>query len=734
MSNIETIPTRLQPNYQETSNGRGEHVDEIDLAQLLRVILRRKWQIILLSTVVALFASVYAYSITPIYTASATFYLEADNAKLMSLEDVYSQEVGQQEYYYTQLEIIRSQPIAEKVVKNLDLANHPFFRITKQELLTTTPEYLSLTDDELTALTQQYQYESALGYVYGGIDANPIKDTQLVILSFTSPEPELAAIIANAIGIAYIDNHMEVNLERIEKSAQWLNRSLSGLKNKLGQSEEKLQAFQEQESIIDVVGIKSLAAIELEELSAELVLAKQSFQQTDTIYRLVNAEQNNIEGLASLPDILNHQAVTAANSQKRQAEEQVAELALTYGKKHPKMIAANADLRREQQNVTKNIERLVSSLGNDYRKAENKVDQVNNAINQAKLNYQKLTRIENKRRELKQEVETNKNLYEAFFIKLNETAQLEGLEVSAGRIIEYATTPVSPIKPRKKLIVVLAVLLSGMVGVGATLLLEALNSTIRAVVDVETKLHKNLLGIVPLVATGKLGKLNIKHFFDGDDHSFAEAIRTLRTSLLLLNLEDKAQVVSVTSTLPGEGKTVVSTNLAFALGQLDKTILIDTDMRRPSIAKNFNLAGNTPGLSNYIAGTNSLDECIQHDQQANIDVLVAGQLPPNPQELLSSNQFKQLLHTLREKYDRIIIDTAPVQAVSDAMIVARLTDSHIYVVKADSTKEKQIKTGIKRMALAGINVDGIVLNQVDLEKAKKYEDFNGYYDQYGYNS
>ncbi|NMP16484.1 polysaccharide biosynthesis tyrosine autokinase [Thalassotalea sp. Y01] len=724
------------PHQNVSNKGKGfdhdENFDDIDFKYYFNLLLRNKWQIIALTAVVGLFAAIYAYSLTPIFRATATMHLESAQAKVDDLNDVYSDTSASEEYYYTQLEIIRSKPVAQKVVENLNLDKSPLFQVDKGKLLEVSPELLTLSEDKLNEHIKQMQYARALGYVQGGLDASPIKQTQLVTISFTSEHPEMTALIANAVSQAYIDNHMQVSLDRIEKSATWLNSSLSGLKTKLNSSQEELQAFREQESLVDIGGIKSLAASEVEELSAQLLDARQALTATELVYNLVR-QQASVQELAALPDVLNHPAIKAATEQKRVAEKNLETLSLTYGRKHPKIIAAKADVAREQTNINKNIQSLEKTIGNDFKKSQQNVAQLEIALQRAKAQYQKLTRLDNQHRDLLQEVETNKELYAAFFNRLKETAELEGFEANVGRIIEEATTPYSPIKPNKKLIIVIAMMTAAAAAVGITLLLEALNSTIRSVDDVENKLHKNLLGIVPLVKDqDDEAPFDVNYFNDGGDHSFSESIRTLRTSLLLLNLEDKSKVVSVTSTIPGEGKTAVSTNLAFALGQLDKTLLIDTDMRRPSLANNFSMPAKTPGLSNVIAKTHTLDECIQKDENSGIDLLPAGQLPPNPQELLASNQFRQMLSELREKYDRIILDTAPVQAVSDAMIVARLADSHLYVVKAESTKESMIKVGMKRMTMAGIKIDGVVLNQVDLAKARQYQDFTGYYDQYGY--
>lgn len=724
--------------YQENiiPQEHDDSFDDIDFKRLLTVVLKFRWQIIALTIVVGLFATIYAYSLTPIYRAAATLHLDSDNSEVDTLSDVYRDNSAGEEYYYTQLEIIRSKAVAELVVKNLKLDKNQLFSVDKQQWLTQNPNYIGLSDKELARRFVEIQYNRALGYVRGGLGAAPIKQTQLVSVSFTSAHPEMTALISNAVGQAYIDNHMQVSIERIEKSAVWLNASMSGLKTKLDESEDKLQAFQEKESLIDIGGIKGLAANEVEKSSEQVLAAKQSLKRTKAIHEIYQ-QYTSLEDVANLPEVLNHPAIKVANQQKRQVEESIDELALTYGKKHPKMISAVADLVREQDNVNKNIKRLKITIGNDYKKAQIALAQQENDLADAKKKYQQLTRKENERRELTQEVETNKELYNSFFARLKETSELQGFEAAVGRVIEHAEIPYGPIKPNKKLIISIAMLTAAALSIGVVLLMEALNSTIRNVTDIETRLGTNLLGIVPLIKqhtkkSPEETSVDHYYFFNADDHAFSESIRTLRTSVQLLSFDKKVKVIAITSTIPNEGKTMVTSNLAFAVGQLEKTVLVDTDLRKPKVGKNFDIK--SPGLSDLIAGTNSLEECIHHDQESNLDVITAGTIPPNPQELLASNQFKQLLKELRNKYDKIIIDTPPILAVSDAMIVARQADSLIYVVNSDSTKESQIKTSFKRLNQAQLSISGVVLNKVDLDKAAEYDDFQGYYDRYGYNS
>ena len=278
-------------------------------------------------------------------------------------------------------------------------------------------------------------------------------------------------------------------------------------------------------------------------------------------------------------------------------------------------------------------------------------------------------RLEFKRKELRQEVDAKTAIYETFVQRFNETNATGDLNTANARIVDPAIVPVLAAKPKKKLIVVAAFIASLMAGVVFAFLLEALNNTVQTAEDVENKLASTLLGILPLLKSSKTNPDPAYHEFINDNSSrFAESVRTIRTGIVLSALDNPHKVIAVTSTMPGEGKTSVALSMALALGQMEKVLLIGADMRRPAFHKALGMDKNAVGLSNFVAGTAKLEECIQRHEGGGIDVIGSGTIPPNPLELLSSKRFAKALAALEEKYDRIVIDTAPSQSVSDAMV------------------------------------------------------------------
>ncbi len=729
-------------NLQNVNTPSVQADETIDLHNFFLVLNRFKWKILSLAIIITILVIVIVFSITPRYSASATLLIESEQANLVSIEEVYGLNSGKKEYFTTQVEILKSRQISARVIDKLNLVNHPEFDPDQQpkqfnvikfikELLPFLPYKMEADSPEQEKYRKRQKTITAF---QKNLSISLIKKTQLISISFESKSSELAAKVANTLANEYIEHHLEAKVLMTEKASSWLNDRLSTLKEKLDKSLQTLRNYQNKEQLVDIDGVKGIEAKELQELNSQLSEARQKLKQNEHIYQLVQSKKNNIQSLIALPEVLKHQLIQSVNEASQVARTKVIELQGTYGPKHPTMIAAQSELRSVNENLTNQVKLLISGINNEYQAAKANEANLTAAVKAKSQRFRELSALDTKQKELKREVKTNEQLYSAFFTRLKETKEVGQFQSANARLIDTAQPPLKPAKPKKTLIVVMSFILSLSLGIVLAFLLESLNNGIRSISDIENKLKQRMLGLLPLQKTARKKGLPLRHFFHTDEHAFSEAIRTIRTSLLLLNIEHEAKVISVTSSVPAEGKTTVSINLSFALGQLEKVLLIDADMRRPAIAKNFDFPSYQTGLSNIIAGSHSLDECLMSDKESGIDIISAGTLPPNPQELLSSPAFIELLESLKHKYDRIVIDTPPTQAVSDSIVVAKQSDTLVYVAKADNTKEQVIKSGLARLLAAGVRIDGIVLNHVDLQQAAKYGEYTGYYDQYGYNA
>ncbi|WP_286263347.1 GumC family protein [Thalassotalea atypica] len=716
--------------------------ETIDLQTYFKVIYRAKWSILSLAFAITILATVIVFSTTPKYTATATLLIQAEQANVVSIEQVYGIDSGQDEYLFTQFEILKSKHLAQRVIDKLNLVSHPEFDPDRKkenfDIVGMIKSFLPFLPQEKYTYTESQRLSIKNRVVANEfirrLSISPIRKTQLAKISFVSESPDLAASIVNTLAEVYIESHLESKLEMTEKASTWLNDRLSTLKNKLDESERVLRDYQNKEQLIDIDGVKSLEAKELQELNQRLSAARQQLKQNEQLYQLIEEKKGDISALIALPEVLNHASIQSVNESLQAVRTKVSELQGVFGPKHPTMIAAISELRSVNENMNNQVQVLISGINNEYKSAKAQESGLAKAVQSKGQRFRELSVLDSKQQELKREVESNQYLYNAFFTRLKETKEVGEFESANARLVDRAQPPLAPSNPKKKLIIGLSMIISLVFGAVLAFISELLNDGIRSVDDIENKLLQRMLGLVPLQKVARGERLPSKIFFDSKEHAFSESIRTLRTSLLLLNIEHEAKVISVTSSIPQEGKTTVSTNLSFALAQLEKVLLIDADMRRPAVGKVFDLPAFQPGLSNIISGTHTLSECLVRDEQSGIDIIAAGTLPPNPQELLASKKFTQLIESVKEKYDRIIIDTAPTQAVSDAILIAQQSDSLVYIVKADSTREKVIKSGLSRLMEAGARIDGIVLNQVDLKQAGKYGEYTGYYDQYGYNA
>jgi capsular exopolysaccharide synthesis family protein len=649
--------------------------EEFDLSQYWAVLKYRKWSIISLATLVSLVAAMIAYSITPVYKATATLYIEAEQQKLPTIEEVFRLRSKAEDYYKTQVEVLKSRIQAELVVIKLKLDTDPVFMSKKKKtttnFVTLIKTWLSLEEKasegtsertrERTSEQEQRErdFNKAISKVRSGRSIKLVKDSQLIKLTFESETPYLTAKIANALAAVYIEDQLAFRATKIRQATAWMEERLKVLKKSLETSDEALQAYMERAGLIDVKGVSTLTEKEVDKLTSQFVAARSKYT----------------------------------------------ELSKRYGSKHPKLVAARSELRTAETLLAK-----------------------------SKSKIQTIGRKTVKLRELQRQVDSDRQLYDTFLARLKEASQAIDIQTVNVRISDYAVVPRSPFKPDRDKIIMLAFFASIMLGMMLAFLYEALDKTFKSTTDLERRLGIPILGLLPKVRESK--KHSGSHaitMLDPAHTAFAEAVLTIRTGLVLSSLDNPHTIILVTSSVPGEGKTTVAINLAVAMAKMEKVLLIGADLRRPSLNKPLGLDDDEPGLTDVVAGTADFQSCIHHFENAGIDVLPCGQLPPDPLELISSERFGKMIEILGKHYDRIVIDSPPVQAVSDALVLSKYAKTVVYVVAADSTHEKMVQNGVKRLQQHGAPIAGIVLNKFNVEKSIKYgyED-GGYYDHYGY--
>ena len=546
-------------------------------------------------------------------------------------------------------------------------------------------------------------------------------------IRFEANDPDLAARVANAIAEAYIHRNFELRVNLTKDSASWLTEKLGPLKTALVSAEQRLQSFRERENLVDVEGVRSLIARELDEITADLVEARKRRSETENLLMQVRGTDQ----WGSIPAILNHRTVQEANNSIATVEKKIAELSKRYGPEHPVMLAAQSELSETKRNSRAKIDNVLGSIQKDYEVATQNENALTESMERAKLEVQNINRKEYRLKELEREVETNRKLYDTFFSRFQEANVTQDFHPFNARISDKAEVPIYPAKPRKKLIVVLTFMCALMLGVFIAFFLEFLNNGFRNMDDVERLLQVPGLGVLPKLEKVDDQDLDPVNLLKEDAPSdMGEFVRTIRSALLFTRVDELNSVTLITSALPGEGKSTTAGTLAVAMGQLKKVLLIEADMRRPGVSKQFGVERQRLGLSDLVAGTANKEECIVHLPEAKIDLLTAGQVPPNPLELISSQRFVQTIQQLDQEYDHIVIDSPPVNAVSDALIIARQADQVVFVVRAETTAYNAVKQAIQRLQMGDVKLAGIVLNYFDLKKASTYYGYH-YYNRYG---
>ena len=714
--------------------------DFIDLGRLFRAVMRHKWAILALAFAITLATGLMVYSMEPVYKASASLVLESEEANVVNVEKVYSLGAGNYEYTQTQFEILKSRSLAERVVRKLMLYEHPDFLPQEEEiekpwysidLKALLPASQKAPPVQLTEEERREQLiQSITDAVAGGLSVNPVEYSFIVYLEFESTNPQLAAEIVNTVAQEFIDSNLETRLSGTVQASGWLGERLAELKENLRVSEVALQDFREREGLVSVEGVTGLGGNELKVLSQRLEDARKARIEAQNIKEDVQGMQNpTTDELMTVPAVMQHPVISQLTAQQSAAERKVAELSKRYGPKHPKMIAARSDLNTADEELAGEVRKVVSGISREYEIARRNEQQLQATWEASKTEVQDFNRKEFQLQELQREVDTNRELYDIFFTRMKSVSETGGFEKPHARILDRAMVPAAPFKPNKRLSITLALILGTLLGCGIAILLDMLDNTVKNPDDVEDKLGVPLLGALPKMKTNKKGEF--EQFWQKPQGPFAEALRTVRTGVVLSSLDNPAKVIVVTSTIPGEGKSTVALNLGAALAQMENTLVIGADLRRPSLARKCVLTPNHPGLTHFVAGTAKLEDCIEHLPELNLYVMPAGIIPPNPLETISSKKFVQALKFLRERFDRIVIDSAPVQAVSDALILASNADSVIYVVKADSTSATQAKRGIASVLASNEPLTGVVLNMFDPKKAHghygNYYQYNDYY-------
>lgn len=718
-----------EPDAQESS---------LDFMEYWRTLRKHQWAIGAFALVVTLLAGVIAFVSTPIFEAKTTVLIETNKQKVTNIEDVYGGVGASREYFQTQVEILKSREVAIKTINKLKLYDHPEYdpRAPKKGLAAMLQNigFVSDPEDEAPAeWTTQTMSEALAPRFMKELAIEPIRLSQLVVIRFQSADAALAANVTNTLAKTYIENDLDSRYQMTRTANEWLQEQLGDLKQKMTQSEQALQGFREKQGIVSMKeAAQNGTGQQVEQLQSRLIEARTRLAEIESTYKIIKDAQNAGD-LASQPAVLVNAQVADAKRQATETARKLADASQRYGREHPRYLQADSEAKSAAENLLRQIELVVGGVNNEYERARSTVKMLEGALSSARGTVVNINRKEFELGIYEREVDSNRQMYDMFMKRAKETNVAGDLQTTVARIVDPASVPKEPVKPKKKLIIAAALALGLMLGVAMALLMEVIDNTFKTTADVESRLKQPLLTVVPMLTKKEAErKSSGRKVVDDPNSLFSEAIRTARTGVLLSSVDLDSRTLVVTSSVPGEGKTTVSSNLALAHAMTKKTLLIDADMRRPSVAKSFGLDGHAPGLSELVAGTAKLSECVQQVDGSNLIVMTSGVIPPNPLELLHSDRFAQTLAALSKTFEIIILDSPPVELVSDAQVIATHASGVIFVTKAQSTPAPLARKALQRLRRSNAHIVGVVLNALDFNKAEKYYGEYSGYGKYGY--
>lgn len=725
--------------------------EQINIRDYLRVILKRRWAIITVFAVIVVSVTIHAYTATPIYKATARLIIDKENPNVMSIQEVMAVDTSGTDYYQTQYKIIESRNVARAVIKRLNLdKNEEFVPRPRDNFLANLKRSVQKTaaafEKAVVALLRTSEAGSSqalkehdpdyklVSAFIDRIKVNPISNSRLVDIGFEAKDPVLAAKITNTLAQAYIEQNLDTKLKAVKGAVRWLNNRVVAEREKVEKSEQALLAYKTRHSIVTdfTSDVEKITAQKLAHLNTQIVEAESVRVEAETRYKQALELKRTPDMLDSIPEVLNNELIQHIKSMEVELYKRISELSKKYGQKHPQMIAIQAELKTLQKRKTYEVKRVVNSLNNEYRVARAKEESLKASLAKQRKESLDLNQKAIEYGVLQREVESAQQMYQLLINRFKETSLTEDMKAGNIRVLDRAEVSKSPVKPRKQRNILMSVLFGLAGGLGLAFFLEYLDNTIKDPEDIKRYLNIPYLGPVPVIVPNDNQGEDVPPemvVLNSPKSTASEAYRGIRTNILFSSAESEPQVIMVTSSGPQEGKTITSSNLAITMAQSgNKVVLLDCDMRRPRVNKLFGISRNR-GMTNLLVEKTDLKLTVFNTSVPNLHVIPSGPIPPNPSEILGSKRMEELIEVLRKNFTRIIIDTPPITAVTDAALLGKLSDGVVLVVRANRTVRDMAKTGLEQLTAVGAKLLGVVLNGVGMGRGSYY--YYQYYYYYG---
>jgi succinoglycan biosynthesis transport protein ExoP len=712
---------------------------ELSLVHYLQILYRRRYIAVSAFLIVFFGVTLYTVTATRIYQASSRILIERDTPNVVSFQEVLDQGAQTDDYYETQYAILSGRGLARRTIEALDLWTHPLLNqqpgFSVRGLIMTPfnamqrwfepPRPIEAPGAEETAAQSR-----VIDRFLANLNVEAVRYSRLVDITYRSPDPVMAARIANALGEAYIKQSVDFTSTTTKEASDFLTQQLAEQRLKLEASEQALQAYRERTDSVSLEDRQNVVVQRLADLNAAVTRANTARIQKESAYNQVKAALDNPAAIDTVPLILSNPFVQQQKTELATLQRQRAQLSEKLGPNHPDMIKVGVAIQNAEARIKAEVTQIVSSMRSDYEAAMAEERSLTATLNRQKGEAQVLNRTGIEYGALQRDAEANRQMFESLLKRTQETGISEELKSGNIRVVDPAETPRGPVSPNTFNNLLIALLGGLALAVGLAFAFEYGDDRIKNPDELKKNLGLPFLGMVPAL----FDKSITTPLINGNaPNMFGESFRSIRTNVLFSSADEGSRLIVVTSSAPGEGKTAVSTNLSVALAQAGhRVLLVDADMRKPRVHEVFQQPL-TPGLSNLLVGDKPVSEAIRESSQQGLWLMAAGTYPPNPAELLGSKKFRDLTVFLQQYFDWVIIDTPPVMAVTDAAIAANLAHGVLFVVGAEMTSRRVAQRAVEQLEMSQAKFLGAVLNRVDLEHNAYYysryyrPEYGGYY-------
>lgn len=723
-----------------------QYENSFALQDYLDILARRKGSIFAFMGVVVLLAAAISFIMKPVYRAQATVELNTNAPKVTKFADLMTDPSQPDEFMKTQIELFQSDTLAKRVIDELDLANNPAFnpliehssgqagvigrfRALLSNSLATCKRWLHLNNADKnlsTALAQMQQQEILEALFAQNLDVQPKAGTDIISVAFSSSDPLLAKGVSNELINQFIAWQMDRRMDATKSAKGQLQRQINNVRSQLDQSEGKLNQFARDAGIVSLDAKSNLIYQQLEQINQALAKI-----EAERVAKRETYEQAKDSDVSSLPLVLQNSLIQNLKDQYINLMSEYEKLRVTYKNNYPTVKSLRAKMLDINRRISEEQERILNSLKTEYLEASRVEKALTNKAEEKKAMALKVNELASQYKILEREVETNKQIYQSLLERSKEIDANVGTDLGNIQLVDYASLPLKPYKPNILLNILAAAILGLMGGTGLAFFREYMDNTVKKVEDISSRHMIPILGVVP--AANKKELICAGSTLPRQAPSrFAEAIRFARVSILFSSSTDNpAKSLLITSTAAGEGKSIISVNLAHSFADAgEKVLLIDGDLRKPSPngrSSNGNGNGASKGLTHYLSGIAAIEDLIQITQVQNLYFIPSGAIPPNPTELLNSRRLTALIDDLMKHFDRIIFDGPPFG--SDVLVLGNRVDGVILITTLGQTQQAALQVFRKYLLQTNGRLIGSIVNRVNLSQ---YPETRHYQNCYSY--